>query len=547
MQELVLGLIPEDIFAFSWVLIILAGLSLILTLEYFNFKKLHIWISIGTLALAMGPLLWYLAIPGANSTNYYFGFVESGTLNYTNSLLVIDHLTAFLALVFLITNLLVMVVSLEFMKNEDNTFVFSSLMLLATLGMILVGSAVDVIALVVSWELVSIPSYVLVAFKKNERESTEGAVKFFIVGAISSALMLFGASLLFGITPILLTPQSGTPLTNLTNYYVIMNAVTQSSVEFGGFVLIGVGLVVAGLGFKMGTVPFHWWLPDAYEAALTPVTTMLAAASKKVGFAAGFRILLVPLIITFNFTTNDSLWASDQVWEAVLVILGLVAIFTMIVGNIGALVQTKMKRLLAYSSIGQAGYIMLAIASFGSTSFTGGLYHVFAHAFMTIGAFICIMIVTSRTRTDDIDDYKGLYQRMPLTAMALTLSLFSLAGIPPLIGFFSKLWIFLGALDNAPLNSLLYWGALTMVVTSAISVYYYVRVIKFMLIEQPPEHLTEDMFKKSPRVPWTYALPLLATTLVVAFLGLFSFNLIDFLTLVQERAWAPIQKLLELV
>jgi NADH-quinone oxidoreductase subunit N len=539
MQELVLGLIPEDIFAFSWILIILAGLSLILTLEYFNFNKLHIWISIVTLALAMGPLLWYLAIPGANSTNYYFGFVESGTLNYTNSLLVIDHLTAFLALVFLITNLLVLVVSLEFMKNEDNTFVFSSLMLLATIGMILVGSAVDVIALIVSWELVSIPSYILVAFRKNERESTEGAVKFFIVGAISSALMLFGASLLFGITPIYQL-SDGTQLTNLTNYYVIMNAVTQSSVEFGGFVLIGVGLVVAGLGFKMGTVPFHWWLPDAYEAALTPVTTMLAAASKKVGFAAGFRVLLVPLIITVGA------WNSKTVWETVLVILGLVAIFTMIVGNIGALVQTKMKRLLAYSSIGQAGYIMLSIASFGSTSFTGGLYHVFAHAFMTIGAFICVMIVTSRTGTDDIDDYKGLYQRMPLTAMALTLSLFSLAGIPPLIGFFSKLWIFLGALDNAALNSLLYWGALTMVINSAISVYYYVRVIKFMLIESPPEHLTEDMFKKAPRVPWTYAFPLLATTLVVAFLGLFSFNLIDFLTLVQESAWAPIQKLLEL-
>ncbi|MHA2104850.1 MAG: NADH-quinone oxidoreductase subunit N [Candidatus Hodarchaeales archaeon] len=539
MQELVLGLIPEDIFAFSWVLIILAGLSLILTLEYFNFKKLHIWISIVTLALAMGPLIWYLAIPGANSTNYYFGFVESGTLNYTNSLLVIDHLTAFLALVFLITNLLVLVVSLEFMKNEDNTFIFASLMLLATIGMILVGSAVDVIALVVSWELVSIPSYVLVAFRKNERESTEGAVKFFIVGAVSSALMLFGASLLFGITPIYQL-SDGTQLTNLTNYYVIMNAVTKSSVEFGGFVLIGVGLVVAGLGFKMGTVPFHWWLPDAYEAALTPVTTMLAAASKKVGFAAGFRVLLVPLIITVG------VWNSKTVWETVLVILGLVAIFTMIVGNIGALVQTKMKRLLAYSSIGQAGYIMLAIASFGSTSFTGGLYHVFAHAFMTIGAFICVMIVTSRTGTDDIDDYRGLYQRMPLTAMALTLSLFSLAGIPPLIGFFSKLWIFLGALDNAVLNSLLYWGALTMVITSAISVYYYVRVIKFMLIESPPEHLTDEMFNKAPRVPWTYAFPLLATTLVVAFLGLFSFNLIDFLTLVQESAWAPIQKLLEL-
>ncbi|MHA1989807.1 MAG: NADH-quinone oxidoreductase subunit N [Candidatus Hodarchaeales archaeon] len=539
MQELVLGLIPEDIFAFSWILIILAGLSLILTLEYFNFKKLHIWISIVTLALAMGPLIWYLAIPGANSTNYYFGFVESGTLNYTNSLLVIDHLTAFLALVFLITNLLVLVVSLEFMKNEDNTFIFASLMLLATIGMILVGSAVDVIALVVSWELVSIPSYVLVAFRKNERESTEGAVKFFIVGAVSSALMLFGASLLFGITPIYQL-SDGTQLTNLTNYYVIMNAVTKSSVEFGGFVLIGVGLVVAGLGFKMGTVPFHWWLPDAYEAALTPVTTMLAAASKKVGFAAGFRVLLVPLIITVG------VWNSKTVWETVLVILGLVAIFTMIVGNIGALVQTKMKRLLAYSSIGQAGYIMLAIASFGSTSFTGGLYHVFAHAFMTIGAFICVMIVTSRTGTDDIDDYRGLYQRMPLTAMALTLSLFSLAGIPPLIGFFSKLWIFLGALDNAVLNSLLYWGALTMVITSAISVYYYVRVIKFMLIESPPEHLTDEMFNKAPRVPWTYAFPLLATTLVVAFLGLFSFNLIDFLTLVQESAWAPIQKLLEL-
>ncbi|OLS27402.1 MAG: F(420)H(2) dehydrogenase subunit N [Candidatus Heimdallarchaeota archaeon LC_3] len=538
MQEIVLGIISEDIFAFSWVLIILAGVSLILLLEYINIHKFHTLIGIATLALATGPMLWYLTGPGQDSTSFFFGFSESGTLNYINSLLVIDYFTAFLGLIFLITNLLVLIASLEFMKKEDNMFIFTTLMLLATLGMVFVGSSIDVIALVVAWELVSIPSYILVAFRKGERESTEGAIKFFIVGAVSSALMLFGASLLFGlVNPVGL---NGSP----TNYYVIMDAVTSVSDDtFLGFVLVGIGMVVAGLGFKMGTVPFHWWLPDAYESALTPITTMLAAASKKVGFAAGFRILLVPLLV---FP-----WANDEIWEAVLLILAFVAIFTMIVGNVGALVQMKMKRLLAYSSIGQAGYIMLTIASAGTLSFQAGLYHVFAHTFMIIGAFVCVMIVTSRTGTDDIEDYKGLYNRMPLTAMALTLTLLSLAGIPPLIGFASKLWIFLGALQNASINPILYWAALIMVITSAISVYYYVRIIKFMLMDKSPDHLTDEMFVSAPRVSLAYAFPLIITTLVVALFGLFAgitipvfdTSLIEFLNEVQKSAWEPIKNL----
>ncbi|MFW9928038.1 MAG: NADH-quinone oxidoreductase subunit N [Candidatus Thorarchaeota archaeon] len=523
MQDLILGLIPENVFSFSWVLIILAGILVVLLLEYLNIKRFHLWIGIITLISAMVPLIWYLAVPATQGIQFFYGFVVSGSLNYNNSVIVIDHFTAFMGLLFLIVNTLVLLASTEFMKKEENLFVFTSLMLLATLGMIFVASTIDVVVLVVAWELVSIPSYILVAFKKNERESTEAAVKFFIVGAVSSAMMLFGASLLYGLNPF------GT-----TNYYVLMKQVTLVPSYLGGIVLVGVTFVVAGLGFKMGTVPFHWWLPDAYEGALTPVTTMLAAASKKVGFAAGFRVLLIPVMLSWNIAT------STQVMNIIVLIFTFVAIFTMIVGNIGALVQTKMKRLLAYSSIGQAGYIMLAIASFDQRSFTGGLYHVFAHAFMTIGAFICVMIVTSRTGTDDIADYKGLGKRMPWTSLVLSLSFLSLAGIPPFVGFASKLWIFLGALDNGGISSILYVGALIMVITSAISVYYYVRVIKYMVMDEPPDNLPDEIFQKAPRVPFAYWFPLIITTAVVVLFGLFASPFLDFLNLVQQMAWSHI-------
>jgi NADH:ubiquinone oxidoreductase subunit 2 (subunit N) len=224
--------------------------------------------------------------------------------------------------------------------------------------------------------------------------------------------------------------------------------------------------------------------------------------------------------------------------------LGFVAIATMIIGNVGALVQTKMKRLLAYSSIGQAGYIMLSIASFNTDAFSGGLLHSFAHAIMTVGAFVCVMIISSRTHTDDINDYKGLVRRMPWTAMAFSILLLSLAGIPPLIGFVSKLLIFLGAVEGAFISPILYWGALTMAVTSAISVYYYIRIIKFMLMDPPSEKPSEDAFRSQPRIPLSYAVPLFVTTTISGLFIFFAGDMVNFLNIVQDLAWRSITFLL---
>lgn len=498
----ILGIIPLNIFAYSWVAIILAGILVIIFFEYFKIARFHVWIGILTLLIASIPFVYnfYQYIMGwffgstLSQTSYYFGFTSTNqTLGPKTALLVMDPLTVFLGLIFIGVNILVLVSTLEFMKKENNMFIFTSLLLLITMGMILVAAAIDIVTLIVSWELVSIPSFILVAFKKQERESTEAAVKFFIIGAVSSAMLLFGASLLYGLTP-----------AGSTNYYVMMAAImsiSSASPYFGTVAILGLAMVVAGLGFKMGTTPFHWWLPDTYEGAVTPITTMLAAASKKVGFAAGFRILLIPELLGLTWTSNEL----AQIFNVFLV---LVAIATMIVGNIGALVQTRMKRLLAYSSIGQAGYIMLAIASFDQSGFVGGLFHVLAHAIMTVGAFVAVMIITSRTGTDDIVDYKGLRLKMPKTAIALSIILMSLAGIPPFIGFFSKLFILFGAIDGAANYPLLTLGAIIMIVTSVISVYYYVRVVVYMSINPLPDDMDSSVFDKAPSVPWTYGLPL---------------------------------------
>ena len=392
-------------------------------------------------------------------------------------------------------------------------------MLFVTMGMVLVSSSVDLAALVVAWEMVSIPSYLLVAFMKRDRVTSEAAIKFFIIGSVSSAMMLFGASFLYGI--------SGS-----TNIYQIMSAVTSltsaTAVTYTPIIIVGLILVVAGFGFKMGIVPFHWWLPDTYEGAMTSVTAMLAGASKKVGFAAGFRVLMIPLL----------------------------AIVTMILGNVAALSQTRMKRLLAYSSIGQAGYLLLALSSAylandNSLGLAAGLFHSFSHGIMTIVAFICVLAISRVIGSDEIESYKGLRNILPKTSFGLTLALLGLAGIPPLIGFFSKFFIFWAAIDaghnfaTGPLTmgiyGYFYLAAFIGIITSAISVYYYVRVVKYMMVDDSSETVSK-IEPSSVKVPWNISYPMLIAVVIItfSFVPPVSTVLVNFLFEVAKSAIVPI-------
>ena len=520
-------------FQFLSIMILLLGVAVILVLEYLNLNRFHAYVALVALA---GSFLITLSFILSGSSPEFFG-INVSNLDYSNSLLVFDQFTAFFALLFTGVMLLIIFASITDLENtnEGNRFVYYVLMLLVTMGMILVSSAVDLAALVVSWELVSIPSYLLVAFVKRDKSTSEAAIKYFIIGSMSSALMLFGASFLYGI--------SGS-----TNIYKIMYAVStltgNNAKDFTPMIIIGIILVIAGLGFKMGIVPFHWWLPDAYEGSMTSVTTMLAAASKKVGFAAGFRVLMVPLL-AFGFYWN---LYNPNAQEATYAVLLIIAMVTMIVGNVAALSQTRMKRLLAYSSIGQAGYILLALSSAAlvndnSVGLSAGLFHSASHAIMTVAAFICVIAITRVIKSDEIEDYKGLRQYLPKTTFALGISLLGLAGIPPFIGFLSKLYIFYAAIvaggsttNLGFVSSLFYLGAFVGIMTSAISVYYYVRVVKYMWIDPAPD----EKAQYESKVPWNVALPIFVSVVVMVSAIIFVGPIIDYVTWVAGQTIGPI-------
>jgi len=371
-------------------------------------------------------------------------------------------------LVFLSVGIIVVLGSPEFIKNERNQGEYYSLILLAVTGMTIVAESADLITLFVGLEISGISSFALSGFKKSEQRSAEAATKYFIVGGFSSALTLFAISLLYG--------YAGT-----TNIERISTAYTRDAWLAGAdpILLLATALLMAGFGFKVAAVPFHMWAPDVYEGAPTPISGFLAAASKKMGFAAFFKVFLVGLIFSVAH------------WELAAAAL---AIITMTVGNVIAVSQTNIKRMLAYSSIAQAGYILIVLPVAGNATsdmdlaeyaVAGGLFHILTHAFMKSGAFMVVAAMGAVAIGEKLDDFKGLGKRAPWLAFAMTLFLLSLAGIPPLAGFASKFVLFSSAVYVSAIGpDWLVWLAIAGVLNSALSLYYYARVIKNMYMEK---------------------------------------------------------------
>ena len=368
------------------------------------------------------------------------------------------------ALAFVSVGIIVVLSSPEFIKAERNHGEYYSLVLLAVTGMTVVALATDLIVLFVGLEIAGIASFALSGFSKREKRSAEAATKYFIVGGFSSALTLFAISLLYGV--------SGT--TEIAAMGPHMEAMFSSIDGLRSAATLATVMLIAGLGFKIAAVPFHMWAPDVYEGAPTPISGLLAAASKKMGVAAMFKIFLVGIIVT----------KAD--WD---VAIGVIAIVTMTVGNLIAVSQSNIKRMLAYSSIAQAGYILMVLPIGTEYAVAGGLFHVLTHAFMKSGAFMVVAALTIRGIGERLDDFKGLGKRSPFLAFAMTIFLLSLAGIPPLAGFASKFVLFSSAvyasIDPGP--SWLLWLAVAGVLNSALSLYYYARVIKRMYMEKGPE------------------------------------------------------------
>jgi NADH-quinone oxidoreductase subunit N len=334
---------------------------------------------------------------------------------------------------------------------------YYALVLFATVGMLGVAGATELITLFVSFELASISTYALAGYIKRDERSLEAATKFFIIGALSSALSIYGISLIYG----------------ATNTTVIRDLAMLQSPDLAMALQTGLIFVLAGFGFKITLVPFHFWAPDVYEGAPAPVTALLAAGSKKMGFLALIKIFLLSLI------------ALQFDWG---LLFGVLALLTMTVGNLLALVQPSVKRMLAYSSIAHAGYILIAFAVATEYGLTGGLFHIVTHAITTAGLFLIVALLSAKGLGEEYASYQGLNRRQPFVALVLLLSLLSLAGVPPLPGFQSKFALFASAIDGGLAGEgWLVLLAIGGVLNSALSLAFYARLIKVAYVDEPVE------------------------------------------------------------
>lgn len=388
-------------------------------------------------------------------------------MSFGKDVIVDDMFGSFFAISLLIVSIMVSASSWNYMQGISNYSSYYSLILLSTIGMILIAYSTDFVMLFIAWELMSIPTYALAAFSKKDPISNEAAIKYFMFGALSTSLLVVGIGLVYAVTG---TTNIGDSITILAK----LSALPQNQTSLGGIIPISylaIGLFIAGFGFKMGLVPFHMWLPDAYEGAPTTIGALLAAGTKKAGFAAAIRVIIV------------GMFALGLEWSIVLAIL---AIITMTVGNFGALLQKSVPRIMAYSSMAQAGYIMigLALAPYASSALDGSLFHILNHAVMKSASFLAIAAVAVALASYSLEKYTGLAKRMPITAIALSISLLALAGVPPLNGFWSKLVIFQSAIDS---GTVIPWGpylAIAGLLNSALSLGYYLWIIKKMYLDE---------------------------------------------------------------
>lgn len=378
-----------------------------------------------------------------------------------------DRLGGFFATVTLLVTLFVAVASVVVTRERPNVPLYYSLLSFTALGMLLLSYTSDLLMLFIAWELMSLPTYALAGFEKRRAQSNEAAVKYAILGALSSAIILYAISLTYGV--------AGTT-------QIVQAVRVIASQPFNPLASTAILLFIVGFGFKMSIVPFHMWAPDAYEGAPPTISTLLAAATKKAGFVAAIRVLLA--VTTVYAVTQNPVFSTANVFAAL-------ALVTMTLGNIAALTQKSMTRLLAYSSIAQAGYILIGFVMYSYSTgvggyqqeaiigMTGSLFHVLNHAVMKGAAFLVASLVLFKLRRADVQAYGGLARRMPVSAFTLTVAFLALAGVPPLSGFWSKLLLFLSVL-NGPYS----WLAVAGILNSAFSMGFYAWIIKRMYMDE---------------------------------------------------------------
>jgi len=400
----------------------------------------------------------------------------------------IDPLASFFKVIALMVGILVTLLTISYLEQRARYVgEFYSLLLFVTLAMVLVVSSTNLIMLYLSFELLSITSYVLVGWMRGDPISNEASIKYFLYGAVASAAMLYGMSLLYG----------ATGSTDLAKIAAVLGGNEAAANGIGAVVLPALALIIVGFGFKIALVPFHQWSPDAYEGAPTPVTAFLSVGPKAVGLAILARVLLTALpAYQINWTP----------------LLAGLAILTMTVGNLSALLQKNMKRLLAYSSIAHAGYMLIGLVAIkaGVALGLGGLMvYVLGYVFTNIGIFAAVIVYEEATGSVTIEDYAGLAQRAPLIAGLIVLFLLSLAGIPGTAGFIGKLLVF-----GAAIKGQFYALAVIAVLNAVVAAYYYINVVRWMFFVDPTD-------ERSIPLPNSLALAMGTALLLVLVIGIF--------------------------
>jgi NADH-quinone oxidoreductase subunit N len=342
---------------------------------------------------------------------------------------------------------------------------FFGLMMLSTVGMMFLASSRELISLYVGLELTTVPLFVLAGFFKDDKRSVEAGIKYLIVGAFSSALLLYGLSFLYGLT--------GTTDIFQMRYNLAGTWLANSGMVGPSVMILAIVAIVAGLGFKLALPPFHQWAPDVYEGSPTPVAAFLSVGSKAAGVVAFVKVVLIGLYSYYEPIMAPNDWG---------IMVGVLACAAMIIGNVLAIRQTNIKRMLAYSSIAHAGYIMVGFLAVNEYGLASVSFYMFAYLFTNMGAFAVVALFEDKTGSCQIADYDGLARTSPYTAAALTVFLLSLTGIPPLAGFVGKFYVFAAAIESAGHSggSWLYWVVGVALVTSVFALYYYANVMKVM-------------------------------------------------------------------
>jgi NADH-quinone oxidoreductase subunit N len=456
----------------------------------------------GALAV-LGVTAWLLAIQPAGSASLFNGMIAT------------DGFATFFKWLFLMAAGLTVLISApgkDFPPARIGEFY--ALLMAMVLGLFLMASATDLLMVYLSIELVSLVSYVLAGFKKGDRKAAEASLKYVIYGGVASGVMLFGMSYLFGLL-------GTTSIGQLAGRITQLQATGLPAAATKLTLVVAVVLVTAGVGYKIAAVPWHMWCPDVYEGAPTPFTGFLSVGPKAAGFAVALRLFYGALTGPSAVAPGFGEAIGGLPWPA---IIGVMSVVTMTLGNLTALAQTNLKRLLAYSSIAHAGYMLMGLSAASDRGVQAIMIYMLIYVVMNLGAFLVVILVAEATGSESILDYRGLAKRHPLAATAFAIFLFSLTGIPPFAGFVGKWYLFVAVLDRVPGPGGNWYAMLALIgaLNSAISLYYYVRVVRAMFIDQP---YAEP--RQAPATPIMYNLLLSVSAVAVLVFGLWWGPMVD--------------------